>query len=168
MLSFALRRTRRTCWVMLALLSCACGSALAADVVLKDGTVIHGDIELLQDGIYTVKTDSLGTVRVRKQEVRSIDEDEGAASRPGPESSAPGSAPNDAGLRSIQLSIVQDPKLLTMLLALQNDPDVLAVLGDPQVMKKIAAGDYTELMNDPKIVALMNNDKVRAIIDEMQ
>jgi hypothetical protein len=168
MLNSAFGGRPRTRWGVLALLSCVCGSALAADVVLKDGTVIHGDIESLRDGVYTVKTDSLGTVRVRKQEVRSIDEDEGAASRSGPEPSAPGPGTKDTELQSLQLSIVQDPKLLTMLLALQNDPDVTAVLADPQIMAKIAAGDYTALMNDPKIVALMNNEKVRAIIEEMQ
>ena len=50
-----------------------CGSASAATLTLNDGSVIQGDITTLQNDVYTIETDSLGTVPVRKQEVRSID-----------------------------------------------------------------------------------------------
>jgi hypothetical protein len=153
---------------MLVLLSAVCGPATAANVVLKDGTVIHGEVVSLKDGVYTVRTDSLGTVRVRKQEVRSIDESEGSPNRSGPDSSAQGAPPQAGGLQGLQLGILQDPKLLEMLLALQNDPGVQAVLGDPKIMSEIAAGDYTALMNDPKIAALLSDEKVRALIDEVR
>jgi hypothetical protein len=155
-------------WIVLAMWWSVCGSVSAANVVLKDGTVVHGEVEALQDGVYTVRTDSLGTVRVRKDEVRSIDEGGGSTRRSGSDSSTIDSSSQEAELRSLQLGIMQNPSLLAMLLALQNDPDVLAVLADPEIMKKIAAGDYTALMNDPKIDALMRDDKVRAIVDEMR
>ncbi len=61
------------CLFVIATLLAPYGSASAATLVLKDGAVIHGEIETLQDDVYTVKTDSLGTVRVRKQDVRTID-----------------------------------------------------------------------------------------------
>ena len=48
-------------------------SASAETLMLRDGTVIHGEIKALQDDVYTVETDSLGTVRVRKQDIRAID-----------------------------------------------------------------------------------------------
>ena len=49
------------------------GGALAATLVLNDGTVIQGEIQSLQNDVYAVKTDSLGTLRVRKQDIRTID-----------------------------------------------------------------------------------------------
>ena len=69
------------------------------------------------------------------------------------------------GLDATESKIMQDPKLLAMVLVLQNDPDVQAVLADPDITKAVAAGDYTSLLNDPKIIALMHNPKMREIID---
>ncbi len=140
------------------------GASFAATVVLRDGTVIRGEVQSLQDDVYTIKTDSLGTVHVRKQEIRSIDSDGEPKSAAPSESSTPGSSP--AGeLDATKSRIMQDPKLLASVLALQNDPDVAAVLADPEITKAMAAGNYAELLNNPKIEALMNNPKMLEIID---
>ncbi len=149
-----------------AALAAVCGWASAANVVLKDGTVIHGEVESLQGGVYTVRTDSLGTVQVPKSQVRTIDES-GAPSRPPPPSSAAPS-PQPAAGAGIAAGLLQDPQLLEQVQALQDDPDVRAVLADPKIMSEIAAGDYAALMNDPKIVALMNNEKLKALLDEVR
>jgi hypothetical protein len=141
------------------------GASFAATVVLRDGTVIHGEVTSLQDDVYSVETDSLGTIRVRKQEVRSIDDGAEPTSRADFESSTNGSSPRAGELDATQSRIMQDPKLLATVLALQDDPDVLAVLADPEITKAMAAGDYAALQNNPKIVALMHNAKMREIID---
>lgn len=142
-------------------------SALAETLMLKDGTVVHGEIQALQDDVYTVKTDTLGTVRVHKRDVRSIDysgSDSGIGSSAA--SSSNGSEPGLAELEAMQLRMMQDPNLLALIQALQSDPDVLSVLSDPEIMSAIAAGDYAALMNHPKIVALTRNPNMRALIDE--
>jgi len=125
--------------------------------VLKDGAVIHGEIETLQDDVYTVKTESLGTVRVRKQDVRTIDH----SGEPTTES-----LPKQAELEAMQSRIVQNPNLLSMIKALQNDPEVQAILADPEIMSAMASGNYAALMSHPKIIALTDNVKVREVIDE--
>lgn len=165
---FGFAEVSRVFWVVLAALSCVYGTASAATVILKDGTVIHGEVESMEGGIYTVKTESLGSVRVSAQEVRSIDAGDAAAKRPAPEPSVQAPVPTQPDLQGIELGIMQDPQLLTMLLALQNDPNVLAVLEDPEIMAKVAAGDYTGLMTDPKIIALLDDDDVRAIVEALQ
>ena len=141
------------------------GASFAATVMLRDGTVIRGEIKSLQDDVYTIETDSLGTIRVRKQEVHSIEEGGEAMSAAGVESSTHGSSPAAGDLNATQSRIMQDPKLLATILALQDDPDVVAVLADPEIAKAVAAGNYAELLNNPKIVALMHNAKMREIID---
>ena len=142
-------------------------ASFAATVVLRDGTVIHGDVTSLQDGVYSVETDSIGTIRVRKEEVRSIDDGAERSGRTAAESSTIGSSPAAPELDATAARIMQDPKLLAAVLALQGDADVLAVLADPDITKAMAAGDYDALMNNPKIVALMQNAKMREIIDGM-
>jgi hypothetical protein len=143
-----------------------CSVSFAATVVLRDGTVIQGEVVSLHDGVYTIDTDSAGTLHVRKQEVRSIDENAKSSIRPGvglvPDASSPAAGVLDAA----KSRIVEDPKVLAMVLALQNDPAVMAVLADPEITKAIEAGDYSALMNNPKILALMNNEKVREVIDQ--
>lgn len=140
----------------------------AATVVLKDGTIIHGEIQTLQDGVYTVESPSLGTVHVRKQEVRTIDESD--ASPPAAPAGVPGlgSSSGQSALEATQQQIVTDPGLFSLVLSLQTDPDVQAILADPNIMKAITSGDYDALMHDPKIIALTQNPKVREIIDSVQ
>ncbi len=139
------------------------GSLSAATLVLTDGTVIHGEIETLQEGVYTVETDSLGTLRVRKEHVRTIDES-GERER---ESITGGSSPTQAELQAMQSRMLQTPSLLSMIQALQNDPEVQALLADPEIVSALASGNYHALMSNPKIVALTDNSKVREIINEM-
>ena len=146
----------------------ACSAvASAATVVLRDGTVIQGEVKSLQDGVYTIETTSVGTVHVRAGDVRSIDEDGKSPTAPPAGQPAAGSSPGNA-LDAAKSQIVADPKLLATVLALQNDPEVLAVLADPEVAKAMAAGDYSALMSNAKIVALMQNPKMREIIDALR
>jgi hypothetical protein len=144
------------------------GTSSAATVELRDGTVIHGEVQSLQDGVYTIATDSLGTIRVRKQEIGSIDESGKPAGAAGAPSSADGSSLGAGALDAAKSRIMQDPQLLAMVLALQTDPDVQAVLADPEVTKAMAAGDYASLMDNPKIITLMQSEKIRAIIDGLR
>ena len=145
----------------------ACGGAsFAATVVLTDGTVIQGDVKSLQDGVYTIETASVGTLHVRAQDVRSIDE---GGKPPSPSAGPlPEGSPPSTAVDAAKSQITADPKLLATVLALQNDPEVLAILADPEVAKAIAAGNYNALMSNPKIVALMQNPKVREIIDALR
>jgi hypothetical protein len=145
-----------------------CEPSFAATVTLKDGTVIRGEVKSLQDGVYTIQSESAGTLHVRSDQVRSIDQ----ADRPPPPESAsapPGAPPSAASTVDAAKSLIsQDPSLLTAVLGLQSEPEVVAALADPSVAKAIAEGDYAALATNPKIVALMQNPKVRAIVEALQ
>lgn len=137
----------------------------AATIVLKDGAVIYGEIETLQNDLYTIKTESLGTVRVNKQDVRTIDQ----GGKPAPPSSQSSqSSPDPTDVESLQLHMMQNLSLISMIEALQNDPEVQAVMSDPEIINAINAGDYGALLSNPKIIALTQNPKMREIIEEAQ
>jgi len=162
---------RRRTWAVIpgmlavAILLAPDGGALAATLVLQDDTVIHGEIETLREGVYTVKTASLGTVRVRKEDVQTIHHGDGAKSPLAVGSPAQGAGRQAAGVEALQHQVAANPDLLSMIETLQNDSEVQAVLADPEIMRAVAAGDYGALMNHPKIVALTNNSKVREVIE---
>ena len=159
-----------TKWAPLLLLGVLafCEPALAATVTLKDGTVIRGEVKSLQDGVYTVESESAGMLHIRADQVRSIDETDRRA--PADTATRPSSAPPSgaSAVDSAKSLISQDPNLLTAVLGLQSEPEVVAALADPSVAKAIADGDYATLASNPKIVALMQNPKVRAIIEALQ
>lgn len=145
-----------------------CEPSLAATVTLKDGTVIRGEVKSLQDGVYTVESDSAGTLHIRADQVRSIDQIDRGPPSVGA-GSLSGVPPSGASaIDTAKSSIAQDPKLLTAVIGLQNEPEVAAALADPGVARAIADGDYAALASNPKIVALMQNAKVRAIVDALQ
>ena len=154
-------------FLVASVLAC-CGVSSAATVVLRDGTVIQGEVKSLQDGVYTIETSTVGTLHVRAQDVRSIDEGGKSPTASGPGQGAKGPLPAGEALDATKAQLMADPKLLSAVLALQNDPEALAVLADPEVMKAIAAGDYDSLKNNAKIQALMRNPKVREILDALR
>jgi hypothetical protein len=135
----------------------------AATLILTDGTVIHGDIKMLQDDVYTVETESLGTLRVNKKTVRTIEHGD---DHPIGSSTSVSSSANAAELQAIQLRMLQTPDLLSMIQSLQNDPEVRAVLADPEIISALASGNLAALMNNSKIIALTSNANVREVIDE--
>lgn len=47
--------------------------------------------------------------------------------------------------------------------ALQNDPDMQAILADPEIMQAVQSFDLTALRNNPKIIKLMQNSKIQSI-----
>lgn len=167
---------RMTGFLVVATLLAANGSALAATLVLKDGAVIHGEIKSLQDDVYTVKTDSLGTLQVQKKDVRSIDHSVGDAQATSLDSSTHpsatnaasinGSSPEPAALQAVQSQLTQNPALLSLIEGLQSDPEIQGILNDPEIMSAISAGNYAPLMNHPKIIALTRNANVRAVIEQ--
>jgi len=154
------------CSFVIATLLISYVSASAETLVLRDGTVIHGEIKTLEDDVYTVETDSLGTVRVRKQDVRTIDHSGGTTTESSVGSPTNGSSPDPTELRAIQSRIMENPGLISMIQALQSDPEVQAVLADPEIMSAMASGNYAVLMNHPKIIALTRNARIREVIDE--
>lgn len=164
----AFAETARACSLAIVASLVTCGSASAETLMLNDGSVIRGDIKTLQDDVYTIETDSLGTIRVRKQDVRVIDRNDEAELGPPVLSSIDESPPEQADLQAIQSRMMQIPDLFSMIEALRSDPDMQAVLSDPEILNALASGDFATLMNNPKIIALTGNAKVRDVIEKVE
>ncbi len=160
MTSFRLTPTGSICCLVALAISFLPHTVSAAKLVLKDGTVIHGEIESLQNDVYTVQTGALGTLQVLQDDVKTIDLSGSAVGRP-----SSGKMPESVQHQAVQSKLVQDPTLLSKVEALQADPDVQAILTDPEIMSAIAAGDYAALMSNPKIKALSQNSRMREIVD---
>jgi len=136
------------------------GSVQAADQVihLKDGSQIHGEVLSMQSGTYSVKTRSMGVIRVKSDQVQSI----GGAQYPAVDK------PAESTIQSIQSSLTSNQSVMSSILTLQDDPAMQAVLSDPKVMQAVQNMDMQALAQNPKIKALMNSPQMQRIQDSLR
>ncbi len=141
------------------------GSAAADTVVLTGGSKLQGDVVSMGNGVYTIRTTSMGDVRVSAGSIASIQR--GARSTVDSVGSAAGALGADA-IQGLQSSMAQNPGVLGSIMQLQSDPEMQAILSDPGLMRAVQSFDLEALRNHPKIRALMNNARVREIQKDMQ
>lgn len=158
----------RICIIIL--LTAFCGSAFAGEIMdfeLTDGTVIHGRLVSYSDGVYTIKSKSLGTVKIGEDKVRATHRSGGSST--GAEA---GQAPQAGGATSgevqgLATKMMGDEQIMALIQELQNDPEMQALLNDPSVMSAISSGNLSALTSNPKFMQLLNNPKVREIQKRM-
>jgi len=138
------------------------GSAQADEVkeiVLKDNSVITGEVVSLNNGIYTVKSDILGTIKLEESKVRVIQE---RSAPPSVALSSNSSATAGEG-KSLQEKMMSDKEVMSLIQSLQDDPEFKKLMEDPGFMKAVNAGDVAALSADPRFMKLLNNPTVQEI-----
>ncbi len=159
-------KTIRICIILLFITFC--GSAFAGepmDFELTDGTIIRGSLVSYANGIYTIKSKSLGVVKVGETKVKAARRSEGAVSGRADAPVAGGRI--GPGVQGMVDKMQGDEEIMTLVKALKDDPEMQAVINDPAVMSAISSGDLSTLMANPKLMELLNNPKVREIQKKM-
>jgi len=137
-------------------LAIAAGMVTAAEmreIVLTDGTIITGEVVSLTGGVYTVRSATLGTLRIEESKIRTIRSKNSA-----------GTSANTGGeVMSLQNKMMSDDEVMNMIQGLQNDPEFQEILQDPEIMKAVQAGDIAALTANPKFMRLLNNQAVKDI-----
>lgn len=142
---------------LLALMAGNLSAGEVKEIELTDGSILTGEVLSLHNGVYTVRTESLGTVTVNDARVRTT------RSR----SAAPAASGTADQVRSLQERMLSDQEIMAMIETLKDDPDFRKVLEDPAVMDAVAAGDVAGLMANPAFLQLMNNSMVGNIRQKM-
>jgi len=125
------------------------------EIELTDGSVITGEVLSLNSGVYTIRTGSLGTIKIDDAKVRAI-------RPPGPASSSrPSGTSSEA--RSLQDKMMSDQEVMSMIQSLKDDPQFMKILEDPEIMNAVSSGDTAALMANPKFLQLLHNPTVRDI-----
>lgn len=126
------------------------------EIVLIDGSVIVGELVSLTKGVYTIKTASLGALKVEDARIKAIRNTSG-----GMAGSVKASGQQE--IMAIQQDMIADGSIIQLILALQSDPDFQEALQDESIMMAINSGDLNALMTNPKIVKLMEKSSVQEI-----
>jgi hypothetical protein len=119
------------------------------EIELRDGSSITGDVVSLSNGIYTIKSESLGTIKIEESKVNAIRKK--SSSQGGGEAT------------SLQNKMMSDQEIMGMIQSLQNDPEFKKIMKDPEIMKAVSEGDIPTLMANPKFTRLLNNSTVQKI-----
>ena len=159
-----MKRTHIILIFLTMLLAISIGTAHAGEpteVELIDGSVVYGEIVSLKNGIYTIKSDSMGTFVISKSKIRAIrfrSQGVNKGVRENPQKTDKGS-----DIQDVQKSLLADQDIFKIILSLQDDPKIREILNDPETMKAVQSGDIQSLMANPKFMELLNHPKIKAI-----
>jgi hypothetical protein len=144
-------------------------SDVVSEVELTDGSRLKADIVSLQDGVYTLHSESIGEIKIPAEKIKTIrltgTLDPPAPPAPASQAAAPNIASQAGNMR---LSVMQNPENMDKILSLQDDPLIESILKDPKTMQAINAGDIGSLLADPKIQTLMQHPTVRGLSQQYE
>jgi hypothetical protein len=152
-----------------ALLGFASAVLAAPTIELKDGSRIQGDIQSIDNGVYTVLSPSIGIVHIAQSNIARVvysGDTSNAAGASGKSSARDGAMTQD--IQQLQTRLAQDPRAMQSIMNLQSDPQVQAILSDPAIAKAIQDGDYMSLLGNAKIQALQNNERVKQLLQQVR
>ena len=139
---------------MTGILAVTSSAAEIKEIELTDGSIITGEVLSLSSGVYTIRTVSLGVLKIDDAKVRAI--------RPQGTPSAQRSG-QTGDVKSLQDKMMSDRDVMGMIQSLKDDPQFTKILEDPEIMNAVQSGDTAALMANPKFLQLLNNPTVRDI-----
>ena len=126
-----------------------------------DGSVLSGEIISFMEGVYTVRSPSLGTIEIPESQIRLIrvkSSDTASGKKVRPTHTA-----IEKELKALQESITSDQQIMQMIFSLQNDPDIQALLQDEVIMEAVSSGDINTLMSNPKFRKILEKPDIQHI-----
>jgi hypothetical protein len=152
------------------------GLVVAAEsrIELRDGSVISADLVGVGNGVYRVRSATLGEVTIPESAVLAIRPATAGAAAPTSAATsaaapnpAPGAGAQTVDLAAIQQQLLDNPQTMEAITRLQSDPGIQAALADPQFVAMIMSGNVEALRTDPRFQRLLENPAIRALIGQV-
>ena len=138
-------------------------AGVRSQVQLLDGTLIQAEIISFSNGVYKLRSESLGTISVAEDRVQSIRPNKSQISGT-PAQLETADPLVGQKVQGLQQKLTSDPKTMEMLLDLGNDPSMIGVLNDKDLMRAIQQGNLSTVIKNPKIQKLMKSKAVGEVI----
>ena len=138
-------------------------AGVVSQIQLLDGSLIQAEIISFSNGVYKLRSESLGTLSIAEDRVQSI--------RPNqlqilgtPNKLQATDPPIGQKVQGLQQKLISDPKTMEMLIDLQSDPSMSSVLKDKELMQAIQQGNIRKVIKNPKIKKLMKSKALGKVI----
>ena len=138
-------------------------AGVRSQIKLLDGSVIQAEIISFLNGVYKLRSESLGTLSVLEGRVESILPNKSKISGT-PAQLESADPPVGQKVQGLQQKLTSDPKAMEMLLDLRKDPSMIGVLNDKNLMRAIQEGNFSTVIKNPKIQKLMKSKAVGDVI----
>jgi hypothetical protein len=135
-------------------------------IELTDGSVISGEIISLNNGVYTIKSSTLGTLQLEETKIKVIRVKSETAPVKTPVRPATPTV-SSAEMQAVQGLMLNNPDLLNKVMALQNDSELQKILADPAIMGAVNSGDLNSLLANPQFTRLLENPEIKKITEEV-
>ena len=160
---FRFLKTCTSIFLFLWIVSSASHAGVVSQIKLVDGSVIQAEIISFSNGVYKLRSESLGTLSIAEDRVQSIRPNKSQI--PGtPAQLETADPPVGQKVQGLQQKLTSDPKTMEMLLDLGNDPSMIGVLNDKDLMRAIQQGNLSTVIKNPKIQKLMKSKAVGEVI----
>ena len=131
------------------------------EINLVDGTIISGKLVSFDNGVYTISSTTLGTLKIKETNVRSLRSKTSAVeTRP--------DISTQSEIQSLQQRMVADEDIMKMITSLLQDPEFQELLQDEALMKAISSGDLKTLKSNPKFQKLLDKSAVEQIKERLE
>ena len=134
-------------------------------IELSDGSRITGEVISFDGSTWIIQSDSMGQLKIESSKVRSI-QAQGTTGQNQTGSSSSGYQVGQEDIQAMQQSIMANQELLNMIMNLHDDPEIQAILKDPEIMRAVDSGDVSALMANPKFMLLLEKAEIQAITNE--
>ena len=141
-------------------------SAYAAHInriELTDGSAVEGEIVSVSEGQYTVKSPSLGILKIEESKIRSMHSVDQAAAPSKKDIASLDAATIQSEAQKLQPAITGNPEIMKIIPGLIADPDFQTLFKDPEIVNAAKSLDVKTLLANEKFVKAMNNPTVREI-----
>ncbi len=159
--------------VFLCILCCLCCTQQAGaqteqqTITLMDGSVIKGQIVGASGSDFVIKTSNLGTISIPQSQVSEISRQSSGAQQGNQPAVSANAMASSQQMQQMQSMLMSNPKIMETVQELLTDPEVVALLEDPEVSKAVQNGaDPTSLMSNPAFMKIMSHPKIQAVIQE--
>jgi hypothetical protein len=135
-------------------------------IELSDGSVITGRVISFDGTVWIIESGSMGRLKLESSKVVSIRSQPSADQR----SSNVPSGEKQLGkddIQAMQQNILANEQLMTLIMNLHSDPEIQAILTDPEIMNAVNTGDIGTLMANPKFIKLLEKAEIKAITEEV-
>ena len=164
---------KKTTWIFSFIVVLTMSHASFAEeqtITLRDGTVMKGELLQVVDGVYTIRSSSLGQTQIKAAQIATITNNSNIPSNPLnqtiPAPSTQGTTSNQ--MAQIQNTIMANPDMMADIQAIAADPEVLKLMSNPAIIQAATTKDVNALKNNPAAMKLMQNPKVQALMERLK